>query len=395
MKNKRILISGAGVGGLTLGYFLHQKGFQPVIIERSASIRDGGYMIDFFSSGISVAEKMNIIEDLKAKDHKSNIIIQQDEKGKKQLELNMSGFRASVQGKLFNFLRTDLVDVLYEKVKDKVEIRMNTSIRDIVQDKEGVHVTFEDGTQDQFDLLVGSDGLRSNTRKKIYSPDEVEELYLGYYVCALEHKVPITVNKGEVISMLCPGRQVMTYDTGNGRFNSLFVFKLPKQKRLSTTEEISILRKEFSGFAAPVPAILDEAATKEHLYFDEVTQVRIKGPWHKNRVVLIGDAAHCITLLSGQGSSMAMTGAYVLAENLEKFGDDHEMAFSKFESGLRPMIEKMQKKAVKNAATYVPVSRFKLWMRNLLAPLVFKKIFSSLLIKQLGADNYFEQKNKS
>ena len=118
MSNKKILISGAGVGGLTVAYFLKQKGFDPVIIEKASSLRDGGYMIDFFSSGISVSEKMGIIDQLKVKDHHSNIIIQQNEKGKKQFILNMSGFRESVKGKLFNFLRTDLVDVLYKKVKE-------------------------------------------------------------------------------------------------------------------------------------------------------------------------------------------------------------------------------------------------------------------------------------
>ena len=391
MSNKKILISGAGVGGLTVAYFLKQKGFDPVIIEKASSLRDGGYMIDFFSSGISVAEKMGIIDQLKEKDHHSNIIIQQNEKGKKQFILNMSGFRESVKGKLFNFLRTDLVDVLYEKVKENVEIRFSTSIQSIIQDVDKVTVTFEDGKQETFDLLVGADGLRSNVRTKVYAPEKIEELYLDYCVCALEHNVPTNLNKGEVISMLCPKRQIMTYDTGNGVSNSLFVFKSPLQKHLTTQEEIDILKAEFVEFASPVSEIINEASKKDKLFFDQVTQIRIHDKWHKNRVVLIGDAAFCITLLSGQGSSMAMTAAFVLSEQLEKHRDDYKTAFTEYEKSLRPMIEKMQKKAVKNAKTYVPTSKFNLLVRNLFAPLVFKKIFSRLLIKQLGANNYFEK----
>lgn len=393
MENKKILISGAGVGGLTLAYFLKQKGFTPVIIEKSASLRDGGYMIDFFSSGISVAEKMGIIDQLKEKDHHSNIIIQQNEKGEKQFILNMAGFRNSVKGKLFNFLRTDLVDVLYEKVKDQVEIRFSTSIQSIIQDEEKVTVNFEDGKQDAFDLLVGADGLRSNVRSKVYAPEKIEQLYLGYYVCGLEHNVQVSINKGEVISMICPKKQIMTYNTGNGNSNSLFVFKSSLQKHLTTQEEIDILKTEFAAFASPVPEIINEASKKDKLFFDQVTQIRIHDNWHKNRVVLIGDAAFCITLLSGQGSSMAMTAAFVLSEQLEKHREDYKTAFAEYEKSLRPMIEKMQKKAVKNAATFVPTSRFNLLVRNILTPLVFKKIFSGLLIKQLGADNYFEKKN--
>ncbi len=393
MNNKKILISGAGVGGLTLAYFLKQKGFDPVVIEKASSLRDGGYMIDFFSSGISVSEKMGIIDQLKEKDHHSNIIIQQDEKGRKQFILNMSGFRESVKGKLFNFLRTDLVDVLYEKIKNSVEIRFSTSIQSIIQDADKVTVTFEDGKQETFDLLVGADGSGSNVRTKVYASETIEELYLDYYVCALEHNVPTNINKGEVISMLCPKKQIMTYDTGNGNSNSLLVFKSPKHNHLTTKEKVDILKKEFAGFASPVPEIINEALKKDKLFFDQVTQIRIHDKWHKNRVVLIGDAAFCITLLSGQGSSMAMTAAFVLSEQLEKHRDDYETAFTEYEKSLRPMIEKMQKKAVKNAATYVPASKFSLWVRNLFAPLVFKKIFSGLLIKQLGADNFFEKNN--
>lgn len=389
MSSKKVLISGAGIGGLTLAYFLHKNGYQPIIIEKAASLRDGGYMIDFFSSGISVAEKMGIIDQLKAKNHGSNIIIQQNEKGVKQFILNMSGFRASVKGKLFNFLRTDLSDVLFEKIKDNVEVRFSTSIESITQDDKQVIAMFNNGKQEIFDILVGADGLRSNVRSKIYPPEKVEELYLGYYVCALEHNVPINVNKGEVISMLCPKRQIMTYDTGNGVSNSLFVFQSEKQKDLTTAEEVEVLKAEFAEFASPVPEIIDEASKKEKLFFDQVTQIRIHDKWHKNRVVLIGDAAFCITLLSGQGSSMAMTAAYVLSEQLNKNEDNVTQAFESYERELRPMIETMQKKAVKNAATYVPSTKFNLWIRNLFAPLVFKKIFSPLLIKQLGANNYF------
>jgi len=395
MSSKKVLISGAGIGGLTLAYFLHKNGHQPIIIEKADALRDGGYMIDFFSSGISVAEKMGIIDELKAKNHGSIIITQQNEKGEKQFALDMSGFRASVKGKFFNFLRTDLADVLYEKIKDNVEIRFSTSIESIRQDDKQVIATLNNGKQETCDILVGADGWKSNVRSKIYPPEKVEELYLGYYVCALEHNVPVNVDKGEVISMLCPKRQIMTYATGNGVSNSLFVFKSEKQKHLTTAEEVAVLKKEFAGFASPVPEIIEAAEKKERLFFDQVTQIRIHDKWHKNRVVLIGDAAYCITLLSGQGTSMAMTAAYVLSERLKNHGDNVAQAFENYEKELRPLIEKMQKKAVKNAATYVPSTKFNLWIRNLFAPLVFKKIFAPLLIKQLGADNYFERKKGS
>lgn len=297
--------------------------------------------------------------------------------------------RETLKGSLFNFLRTDLVDILYHKIKDHVEIRFSTSVREISQDAHSVKVIFDDGRSENFDLLIGADGIHSNVRQLTYSAEEVRENFLGYYVAGLDHSVPLKVKKGEVLSMLAPKRQLMTYTSGLNSSTSLFVFQSPRHGHLTTEEKVTILRKEFSAFVSPVTEILVQAAKEERLFFDEVTQIRIDGSWSKGRIVLTGDAAYCITLLSGQGASMAMTGAYVLAKKLLEADGNYNKAFEEYESDLRPFIERMQRNAVKNAATYLPATKFKLWIRNLLAPIVFTKLFSSLLIKQLGAGNFF------
>ncbi len=389
MKNRNILISGAGIAGLTVAYFLKEYGFNPLVIEKSDALRDNGYMIDFFSSGLYVSERMGIIDELRRKDHQSTIIRQFSEKNKKSLSLNISGFRNALKGRLFNFLRTDLVEVLYNRVKEKVEVRFSTSISSVSQDQDGVHVVYENDQSEKFDLLIGADGIHSNVRNLTYQANEVEKYYLGYYVAGLDHKVPLGIRKGEVLSMLAPKHQIMTYTTGSGTSTSLFIFQSERHKHLQTNEKVEVLKEEFRDFVSPVPEILDEAANLNHLYFDEVSQIKIAGRWNKNRIVLLGDAAHCITLLSGQGASMAMTGAYILAEKLSKAQGDYTKAFLDYETDLRPLIESMQKKAVANAASYLPASRFKLWIRNLLAPIVFTRLFSPLVIKQLGAENYF------
>lgn len=392
LNNKKVLISGAGIGGLTAAFFLHEYGFTPVVIEKSNALRDNGYLIDFFSSGIHVSEQMGIIQTLQEKDHGSNIIKQFNEKNEKSLSLDISGLRETLKGRFFNFLRTDLVDILYQKIKDRVEVRFSTSVREISQDAHSVKVIFDDGKAENFDLLIAADGIHSNVRQLTYHAQEVREQFLGYYVAGLQHDVQLKVQKGEVLSMLAPKRQMMTYTSGANSNTSLFVFQSGRHDYLATNEKVKILRDEFRDFVSPAPEILDQAAKEEHLFFDEVTQIRIAGKWSKGRVVLLGDAAYCITLLSGQGASMAMTGAYVLAKKLSEANGNYTKAFEEYESDLRPFIERMQQKAVKNAATYLPDTKFKLWVRNLLAPIVFTRLFSPLIIKQLGAGNYFSNR---
>lgn len=394
MNHKKILISGAGIAGLTLAYFLQKKGFEPLVIEKAASLRDGGYMIDFFSSGVHVIEQMGLLETLKKRDHGSSIVRQYTDKGKASMTLNIADFRASQQGKLFNFLRTDLVDVLYQKVKDKITIRYNTSIKAVVEQSNGIEITFNNGEQEQFDLLVGADGIHSAVRGLVFDKKEVEHFFLGYYVAGWEHHVPLNIKKEEVFSMTIPNKQIMTYTTDATQEKNTSIFVLKTQNKLPPMqhqERVEFLRKEFDTFIHPIPTILDTAAGLSKMYFDEVSQIRMQSNWHRGRTVLVGDAAYCITLLSGQGASMAMTGAYVLAQELIAANGNYSTAFPTFEKKLRPLIESMQKKAIKNAGSYLPASNFSLWLRNLLAPILFSKPFVPFVIRQLGAVNFFEE----
>lgn len=397
MKNKKILISGAGVAGLTLAYFLKEHGFEPTIIERASTLRDGGYMIDFFASGIFVAKEMGINDELAKRNHNTLFMRQFNAKGKETLGLNVASLKDHLESKgeggFYNFLRTDLVDALYQHIKPSVPVRFSTSIKSVTETNTAVEVTFNDNSQETFDLLVGADGIHSNIRKLVFPSKEIEQLFLGYYVAGLSHNIAIpNKHKGEIISHIQPKKQIMTYEIAEGGSNSLFVLKSDKLPKLNHQEKVDLLRKEFKDFVEPVSSILNEAAKLDKLYFDEVSQIRIKGAWNKSRTILVGDAAYCITLLSGQGASMAMTGAYVLAQQLIATKGEYQQAFSDFEKALRPKIESMQQKAVKNAASYLPSSSFALWLRNLLAPILFTKLFSPLVIKQLGAYNYFEGK---
>ncbi|BDS09451.1 FAD-dependent monooxygenase [Aureispira anguillae] len=396
MKNKKVLISGAGIAGLTLAFFLQKNGFEPIVIEKASGLRDGGYMIDFFSSGVHVIEQMGLLDTLKERDHGSSIVRQYTDKGKKSMTLDISAFRTAQKGKLFNFLRTDLVDILYQTIKDKVEIRYNTSLKAVQEHPTGVEVTFEDGKTEQFDLLVGADGIHSNTRKLVFSEDEVEQFFLGYYVAGIEHNTPLNIKEHEVLAMTIPNKQIMTYTTDyhtEACNTSIFVLKrAEKLPMMEHQERVALLRKEFETFIQPVPEILETAAKQSKMYFDEVSQIRLKGNWYKGRTILVGDAAYCITLLSGQGASMAMTGAYLLAQKLIEFNGDPTRSYPIFEQELRPLVTSMQEKAIKNVASYLPSSRFSMWLRNLLAPILFTRPFIPFLIRQLGAVNFFEAK---
>src|SRR5262249_42331540 len=102
------------------------------------------------------------------------------------------------------------------------------------------------------------------------------------------------------------------------------------------------------------------------LYFDRVSQIDIPPAlsWAKDRVVLVGDAASCISLLGGQGSALAMTAAYLLAGEIHRAGRDYRTAFARYEERFRPFVTAKQRMAIRFADAFAPKSKFSMFLRN-------------------------------
>jgi 2-polyprenyl-6-methoxyphenol hydroxylase-like FAD-dependent oxidoreductase len=161
-----------------------------------------------------------------------------------------------------------------------------------------------------------------------------------------------------------PGGMVGRVSLRDDKTLFLFVFAeetdasiddLPAQKRL--------LRAKFGESQWECRRILDALEEAPELYFDRVSQIRMEH-WSRGRVALLGDAAYCVSLLAGQGSALAMTGAYILAGELAKAGGQHEIAFANYEKLLRDFVEKKQQGAERYASALAPRTRLGLFFRN-------------------------------
>jgi len=126
--NTNILISGAGIAGLTLAYWLQKFKFNPTLIEKRHDLQDEGFMIDFYGSGFDVAEKMGILNRLQTKHYRVSDLKFVNSQGKIQATLSIEKFRRMLEFRHFNFMRGDLEAVLYETIKNTVPIQFNTSI---------------------------------------------------------------------------------------------------------------------------------------------------------------------------------------------------------------------------------------------------------------------------
>jgi 2-polyprenyl-6-methoxyphenol hydroxylase-like FAD-dependent oxidoreductase len=362
----KIAINGAGVAGPALAYWLHRNGHEPVLIERAPALRTGGYVIDFWGVGYTVAERMGLLPDVLRAGYSFHELRFVDDKGHRVGGFSVDVFQKTTQARLTSIPRGDLASVIYKAVEGKVETLFGSSIRAIDEHEDGVDVTFDDGSSRDFDLVVGADGLHSRVRKLVFGPEEEFAKDLGYRVATFMIDGYRPRDEGLYVLHGVPGRQCARLSLRNDRTAFLLVFRadlMQSPEPASTAETRALLRTIYGGMGWECPQILDAMWDVSDIYFDHVSQIRMP-VWSKGRTILIGDAAASVSLLAGEGTGLALAEAYVLAGELERAKGDHVQAFRTYEELLRPFLKDKQKAAESFASSVVPETRFGMWIRN-------------------------------
>jgi len=274
-------------------------------------------------------------------------------------------------------MRDDLEIILYEAAKDFAEFRFDVSATKIEQDELPVQVEFTDGKQEEFDVVIGADGLHSAIRSLSFSSDEIIKHYLGLQVAAYKHDgVAGMHNKFE--THMERDRYMVIYSNRDGTQASVFVWKSNDQILPAPEQRWSVLQNEFKGAPELVQKSIDHFPNDDTMYMDPLIQIEMQ-QWHKGRVVLVGDAAHCMTLLSGQGASSAFSDACFLSKGL--INGTAEEAFDYFEREMRPAISEMQPATRTVAGWYVPQNTLKQFTRDtamrLLPNVFFQRYFKN------------------
>lgn len=383
MENKNVLISGAGIAGTALAFWLKKFGFNPTIIDISPKLREGGYAVDFMGAGYDVAEKMGIIPALENADIDISKVAFVDKKDREKGSMNYRKIKELMNNRAFTLLRSDLAKVIFESLNGEVEIIFGDTISKIEETKDNVVVTFRSGNKRSFDLVVGADGLHSNVRNLIFGNEAQFEKYYGYYTSSFTLKNSPSDNR---VFAMCniPGKQVAVYAYSDDQTATFFVFVSPEKLKYDyhdVGKQKQILMNEFANFGWKCPEILSRIDSSPDFYFDSISQIKMDN-WSKGRVTLVGDACCCPSLLSGKGSTLAMTGAYILAGELKLANGNYETAFTQYESIFKPFITKKQESAQGFAKSFVPKSNFGIWIRNQALKLMSLPFVSKLYLSQ-------------
>lgn len=366
MPNKTVLISGIGIGGPALAFWLQAAGFKPTLVERAPALRTGGYVIDFWGLGYDLAARMGLLDDINRVGYHMRELRMVDGTGNYLAGFGTGVFNDLTGGRYITLGRSDLSQLIFDSVKTSSEVLFGDEIVGLHNQAACVDVEFKSGARRSFDLVVGADGLHSAVRRLGFGPQDRFEKNLGYSVAAFEVKgyrprdEEVYVVHGE------PGRQLARFALHDDRTLFLFIFAaqpgMPVEG-LSLDAQKAILQRQFAADGWESARILDELDDVEELYFDSVSQI-IMDRWSRDRIALIGDAAFCISLLGGQGAALAVTSAYVLAGELAKARGFHDAAFANYEALLRSYITAKQRGAERFAGFFAPRTRLGLVVRQ-------------------------------
>jgi 2-polyprenyl-6-methoxyphenol hydroxylase-like FAD-dependent oxidoreductase len=365
MGSDTVLISGIGIAGPTLAFWLRRGGFEPTLLECAPGLRSGGYVIDFWGLGYDIAERMGLADAIERVGYHMRELRIVDEGGKRIAGFGTRVFSELTGGRFVTLGRNDLSRLLFDKVSAMTETIFGDEVLSLKENSDAVEVQFRSGRTRRFGLVIGADGLHSNVRRLTFGSQDRFETHLGYYVAAFEVNGYRPRDEGVYIIYNRPGRMLGRFALHDDRTLFLFIFAFDSRgPDLNAAQQRVMLREQFGDGSWECPRVLSELDRTENLYFDRVSQIRMER-WFRGRVALVGDAAFAVSLMAGQGSALAITSAYVLAGELAKASGRHEEAFRSYEALLRDYIGLKQKGAERFSSAFAPRTRRGLFVRNL------------------------------
>lgn len=409
----KVLIVGSGITGPSLGFWLSKLDCDITIVERFPDLRASGQQIDIRGEGRTIMRRMGIEPAVRAKvvDEPGLAFIDEQGNLKAYFEANKTGQGRQSLTSEFEIMRGDFVRILYEHTKDKCKYIFGTSVDDFENRGDGVHVKFSDGSEDDFDLMVGADGQGSRTRRRLFPGQDDSfhflKLYLSYFTIPQTEKDNVTKAARAVFF---PGDRTLFTRVDNSKTMQIYLGFYDRHLARNDLEQATRagdVQKQkqlwydiFKGAGWEVPRILDgmmNAPCANDFYGQQIGLVKTS-KWYKGRVILLGDAGYCASPLSGKGTSIGLVGPYVLAGEIAKHAReggsssegaakfDIDAAFESYEKKFRPLINEVQNLPPGVPSLMYSKTKWGVWLRHFILGLI-TKLRIHKLIERFSSDD--------
>lgn len=353
------LIVGAGVAGLTAAWWLDRAGWRSIIVERAPDLHDGGYMMGLSGQGYATACRMGLESALLATQAAIDENVYRDRRGRDIVRLRYRDFLQDTP--YVAIMRTDLVRLLRDTLPASTEIRFGTTLTAIENGEAGVCARLSDNTDVSADLLIAADGVRSATRRLAFGEGHGRLEPLGYRFAVYDLTSDAALD-ADFVSFVEPGHMAEYYRIGDHRLAALHVWRNDGAERATDAAAWDELGAVTTRSHSRVRDTLASARTSGVPVLADGLLMADMPAWSRDRVVLLGDAAHCLTLVSGQGGGLSMASAERLGRALD--GGDVAGALATHEALLRPAVSRLQHRARGSARMFVPATPAGFAVRN-------------------------------
>ncbi|WP_012181360.1 FAD-dependent monooxygenase [Salinispora arenicola] len=355
----KALICGAGIAGLALAHRLHHHGWEVQVVDHAPGPREQGYMIDFFGPGYEALTAMGLRPGLRRFASSVESFRYIDSRGRTTVSVDYTLFARALDGEIASIMRPALERMLRESLNNQVDIRYDVTIDRISGDR----AELSDGTAVEADVIVGADGIHSHVRSLVFGPERDHLRYLGMHTGAYVFHDPAVFEqvRGQFVLTETLNRQLGLYGLDDGRV-AVFAVHRTEDARLPEDPR-EALRRTYTGMGDLVERAVANCPPPEAVYYDQVAQIDAPR-WTDGRVALVGDAAYAVSLIAGQGASLGVAGAYLLAERLHA-ATSVQGGLTDYERRWRPVIRATQQ-AARDRVTewFLPTSSARLLARR-------------------------------
>ncbi|ADJ64134.1 FAD-binding protein [Herbaspirillum seropedicae] len=390
-----VIICGAGVAGLAAAWWMQRAGWRVLVVEQAEELRDGGHMMGLSGPGLATVRRMDLVARLGERAYPDmGQHIYRDRRGREILRIN---YREALAGIEWLTLRRGvLVQELRAALPTRdIAWRFGVTVQEALNQASSVRVSLSDGSCHEADLLIAADGVHSSLRRRHFAADANCLHPLGYRYASYEVQDHLLLGQ-DFLSYAEPGIQTEYYGLCDGRLAALHVWRSREAGFVPPAQRHSLLRTCTARSFTGVRATLEAVENPQEIVIDDLALVELPS-WRQGRILLLGDAAHSLSLISGQGAGVALASASILAEELERAAAGGvapsssalESALARHDQRLRPTILRLQHRSRKLAPMYVPSSRVGFALRNLvlrtMPDVLLKKYFASGLKSEAQA----------
>ena len=373
----KAVICGAGIAGLALAARLSRAHWQVTVIEPASTLHNEGYVVDLFGSGFEAARRMGLLPALERVRYEFDAIRWVGTTGRTAARLPFLTVLGLFEGRLISLLRGDLQRAVLEQLSDTVQLHFDRFVTHVRTPVGAIEVHLNTGEVERADVLIGADGVHSRIRDLVFGDGASWFRFLGFHTAAAVIDAP-ELNKdlhNDLHIVSVPGRQILMYPLRDEQVAVAFVRRAPLGAPPRSASEALV--EAYGDLGWHVPAVLERAKALPSVVYEQVGQV-VMAHWSRGRIALLGDACQAVSLLPGQGASLALAAAFVLGEELCAT-DDVKAALARYEHRVRPPLIQMRRAGRRAADWLVPSTGAGLMARNAILRMASRAGLSRLL----------------